>query len=283
MKKIPSFHTEIGELLGTVVVTILFSIIFLNIYVPTSNTAWFALGHSIFFFMSIGFITLSALILAASRALMYRVRLRINITYLRYGLWIFAEILLISIFYVLVTYFLIDPNPEDYWLLSKKALLIVSTVLLVPYTICYIYYTISNKRKTLQLIYYNDTSEDLTEEVNYNHQLIHLSDNNGNVKLSVKLDNLFFIESQDNYIKINYLNNNTLQSYMLRCKLKTIEESFAHSSLCRCHRSFIVNKRKIRVIRKEKEGTFIDMDLDGIAPIPISKSYVESFMQQTKS
>ncbi|MBQ1748113.1 MAG: LytTR family transcriptional regulator DNA-binding domain-containing protein, partial [Bacteroidales bacterium] len=43
--------------------------------------------------------------------------------------------------------------------------------------------------------------------------------------------------------------------YMIRCKMKTVEDSFKGSSLVRCHRKYIVNMDKVKVLRKEKEGT----------------------------
>jgi DNA-binding LytR/AlgR family response regulator len=68
-------------------------------------------------------------------------------------------------------------------------------------------------------------------------------------------------------------------NYLLRCKLKTIEESFANSSLMRCHRSYIINSDKVKVIRKEKEGIYIDLDSEKVKSIPVSKGYSQKVMR----
>ena len=67
---------------------------------------------------------------------------------------------------------------------------------------------------------------------------------------------------------------------MLRCRLKTVEESFRGSSLVRCHRKYIVNMDKVKVLRKEKDGYELDLDNDSIAPIPITTTYSENVLSR---
>ena len=68
--------------------------------------------------------------------------------------------------------------------------------------------------------------------------------------------------------------------YMLRCRLRTVEESFRGSSLVRCNRKYIINTGRVKSLRKENEGYFIDMDSDGISPIPVTKTYVEDILSR---
>ena len=69
---------------------------------------------------------------------------------------------------------------------------------------------------------------------------------------------------------------------MLRCRLKTIEESFADSDLVRCHRKYIVNINKIEQMTRQKDG--IDLGLQKIMePISVSKTYEESFFARFNS
>ena len=69
-----------------------------------------------------------------------------------------------------------------------------------------------------------------------------------------------------------------LRMYMLRCRLKTVEDSFKGSPLMRCHRKYIVNMSRAQVLRKEKDGYFIDLDNDQIEPIPVSKTYADNIV-----
>jgi DNA-binding LytR/AlgR family response regulator len=66
---------------------------------------------------------------------------------------------------------------------------------------------------------------------------------------------------------------------MFRDTLKKIEESFTGTEIVRCHRCFMVNFDKVKVIRKDKDGLKLELDNPGIRDIPVSKTYVNSVMQ----
>jgi DNA-binding LytR/AlgR family response regulator len=61
--------------------------------------------------------------------------------------------------------------------------------------------------------------------------------------------------------------------------MKKMEEYFAGTEIIRCHRSYMVNFEKVRVIRKDKEGLKLEFDDPSIIDIPVSKTYAESVMQ----
>ena len=67
--------------------------------------------------------------------------------------------------------------------------------------------------------------------------------------------------------------------YMLRYRLKTIEDSFRNGPLVRCHRKYIVNADKVRILRKENEGYVLDIGDGEIPSIPVSKTYVENVLK----
>jgi DNA-binding LytR/AlgR family response regulator len=69
-----------------------------------------------------------------------------------------------------------------------------------------------------------------------------------------------------------------LRQYILRCRLKTVEESFRGSSLVRCHRKYIVNLDKVSMLRKESEGYVLDLDNEVIPPITVTKTYTDSIL-----
>ena len=121
----------------------------------------------------------------------------------------------------------------------------------------------------------------VSDEVLPSHeeQKITLFDNSGVMRLSVSASNLYYIESDDNYIKVWYLDNKeVLKQYMLRCRLKTVEDSFRDSELVRCHRKYIVNMSKVRVLSREKGGYYLELDSDLIDPIPVTKTYEETVL-----
>ena len=111
------------------------------------------------------------------------------------------------------------------------------------------------------------------------NDLINFNDEKGNLKLSIKQDNLLFIESADNYVEIFYLNKGKLSRFVIRTTLKTIEDSYSNNSLVRCHRSYIVNFNKVKVLRKDKDGIFLELETADVPDIPVSKTYTEKVTQ----
>ena len=72
--KLPSYLLGKYQLIGTVTFSALFALVFLNIYIPFSETAWFSLGDSMMFLLTLVFASVSILILIVSRLLMYRIK-----------------------------------------------------------------------------------------------------------------------------------------------------------------------------------------------------------------
>jgi DNA-binding LytR/AlgR family response regulator len=58
--------------------------------------------------------------------------------------------------------------------------------------------------------------------------------------------------------------------------MKQVSEQLKDTRVVRCHRSYMVNIDAIKVLRREKEGVFIELGVDGVPDIPISKTYAES-------
>jgi DNA-binding LytR/AlgR family response regulator len=123
------------------------------------------------------------------------------------------------------------------------------------------------------------------EEENYfaiqpdKFNMIHFSDDKGTLRLAIKFHNLYYIESSDNYVNIYYENKGKITRFLLRRSLKSIEESYVDYPLVRCHRSYIVNVNKVKVLRKDKEGILLDLDEHNLPDIPVSKTYAEQVIK----
>ena len=144
------------------------------------------------------------------------------------------------------------------------------------------YFAIIDKNNTIRLMNYANVVSD-EPILPKDEQKITLFDNSGVLKLSLRLSCLYYIESDDNYIIVWYTDSKgELQKYMLRCRLKTVEECFMGSSLIRCHRKYIVNMDKVKVLRKEKDGYELNLDNDVIPPIAVTRTYVENVLKYLK-
>ena len=264
----------------SVVISVLFALVFLTAYTPFSDTSWFQLGTNSRFVGTVGFVGVGTFFLACSRTLMtYSVKKLRHFAFWAYLLWLFLEIVLIAAFHTYLSYFVVGATSYSLGYIFGKSLLITFIALAVPYTIVDLLILLKESRRKLMLTK-SDTVESDDEVMPEHTEIINLMDNNGNLKLSVKLDNLYYIKAEDNYINVYYQRSGTIASYMLRCKMKTIEDNCVDiSSLMRCHRSFIVNIKKISVLHNEADGFIIDFERDGLDSIPVSKTYSKRVLE----
>jgi len=285
--KIPNYLLEKPQLVTTVLFAALFSIICILLTIPVSNIAWFELRSSEAFAFTLAFFMVCVGVVVISKRLMYSVRLR-SMTYLNYILWCLAEAGVIALLY---TFFTLEGagmgafSMEEAvpWKLFLGAFLFAGVCLGVPYIVAAQYFALEDKNNTIRMLNYsNVVSDERTASRTENR--INLFDNNGLLKFSIREENLYFIEADDNYIQAWYLDSDErVKQYMLRCRLKTIEDSFAGSNLVRCHRKYIVNITKVRVLKGEDKGYLLDMDLESVDPIPVSKTYEQAVLARFNS
>ena len=169
------------------------------------------------------------------------------------------------------------------WQRVQTLYLLLATGLVVALLFSTLFYAMQDKDDTIRLMNYGNVVSD-SRTAPQDLEKVTLFGDDGLLKMSINLKNLYYIESDDNYIKVWYSDvSGETRQYMLRCRLKTVEESFAGSQLVRCHRKYIVNIRKISILKSEKEGYKVDFDIDSIEPIPISKTYEQAVLARFNS
>ena len=271
---------EPGNIVISLIISILYALVFLVIYSPYSETAWFGLAKSESFLLTTTFVVASVLILVMSRLMMFFLtKNMVKMTYLKYSLWLLGEIILIGVFHAILSMVYVKITEYSVPYIVTKSIMITLLALGFPYVVSAMWITIKDMRNTLLV---TDTSDIATdgEAIAQNIDIINIADNKGVLKLSVKLDNLYYIKAEDNYTIVNYTKNGMLNRYMIRCKIQTIEDNFSNTPLMRCHRTYIVNTQKIKVLRHESDGFYMDFDFDGIDPIPVSKTYNEAVVKR---
>ena len=278
-QKLPSYLLGQYQLIGTVTFSVLFAIVFLNIYIPFSDTAWFGLGNSVTFITTILFGVISVLVLIMSRIMMYRIKRFIEMTYIGYIIWCIFEIMIICLLYSKMTLDISAPVESRLGDIFWHSILYCDIALGIPYLISGMYFAIIDKNNTIRLMNFDNVVTDEPPKPESANKKITLYDNSGALKLSISPENLYYIESDDNYIKVWYTDSKgDLQQYILRCRLKTVEDSFKGSSLLRCNRKYIVNMDKVGMLRKESEGYILELSNNAITPIPVTKTYTDAVL-----
>lgn len=285
--KLPHYLLGKNELIVTVVFTAFFSLFLLIVSIPFSNNAWFKIEASEAFSFTVIFLLIALCIVILSKTLLYRIGKKRDISYGYYIIWNLTEVFSICLLYSFFTLKCADAGiikvqNSNFLFLLGNSLLYAFMSLVVPYILAGMYHTIQDKNNTIRLMNYGNVVTDAPISAR-EEQKITLFDNSGVMKLSVSVSNLYYIESDDNYIKVWYSDSlGVLKQYMLRCRLKTVEESFRNSELIRCHRKYIVNMLHVKIISKMKDGYVMELDAD-VEPIPITKTYEESVLSRFNS
>ncbi len=276
MLKIPRHINNKKNVITLILGTAVFALFFINIFQPFNSRNWVPNINDFTYFLFSSLIILTAMcVIAISRVVMFYYAKKHDISLVSYLVWILGEILAMSFFFTLFPIFALKVN-VDFSALYKQAISYTSLVILFPYSILFLYFELQEKNKIIKMLG-NQQAASQSEQAN---NQMSFCDERGDVRLVVAADSLFYIEASDNYVDIHYLNKGRIVNFLLRNSLKNIEKSFSDRKLLRCHRSYIVNANKVRIIRKTEEGLCIDFDYDGIPNIPISKTYSTRVLEQ---
>ena len=208
LKKIPQYLREEYQLTATVVFTAFFSLVLILVSIPFSHNAWFELGTGAAFGYTASFFVIGLLVIVFSKRMMYITRNKISMNYLQYVLWNLAEVIVICLLYTMFSIRgdaagVIRIQDPSFTTIFFNALVYCFTSLVTPYVIAGMYFAIIDKNNTIRLMNYSDTVSDEPPRTR-NEKKITIFDNRGTMSLSVSLTNLYFIESDDNYIKVWY-------------------------------------------------------------------------------
>ena len=107
-------------------------------------------------------------------------------------------------------------------------------------------------------------------------KIINFFDDRDELQLSLRIDHIYYIESAENYVHIYYRNKENIERFTLRSSMKKQQEKLEHHGFIRCHRSYLVNFANILLLRKDKDGPYLDFGESGLKPIPISRTYLDA-------
>lgn len=261
MSALPTvFRRFIPQLLHMVVMPVFF-FVFLLLYRPLEVQT--LLGTSYF---GVHITLLSCIVLLATiitRLIYYFLPLKLN--YSLYGLWCLAEMIFMS-FFVAMYFWLALSDGTAYYQNLTLAFQLVSMSLIFPYAILAL---------SIRIQDYHEKSL-IASEPN-NNKRMRFYDQKHNLKLVLVPQAVLYISSDENYININYLENDRVRTYVLRSSMKAIEELCLENGLVRCHRSFYINPSHVKILRKESDGVvYAELDSNDVRHIPVTKRYYEN-------
>lgn len=270
--KIPEYLVSRKNIIKLIIFTALFALIFINVYAPFGVNTWFEVTKIQLFLYSSFVILTGMLVVVTSRVIMYLFCRFSLINYWQYAVWVLVEILSMAFVYsIFVKFILVDQRDFiDIWQISIKN---TSLVLLLPYVILWLYFSWKDKNDRLDKMSIQDKPNTIAKK------MIPFNDEKGIMRISIKQDDLIYLSAADNYVTIHYISENKIAKFLVRNSLKNLEELLQSSHIIRCHRSFMVNLEKVKIIRKEKDGLHLELDIPGQLALPISNKYSAKVME----
>lgn len=268
---LPKYLTEKRNIVRLIFLTALFAVVFLNFYAPFGLETMYNLSDWEFLGISSVIILTGVLVVVISRVIMYQVSKRNNLMVWQYIFWVFAEVLAMALFYTLFEKLFIQ---DSRFILDLLKISIKNTtlVLFIPYSVLWLYFSWQDKKYQLQKLESSSVATDTKK-------MIPLFDEKGVLRFSIKLENLLYIESADNYVNIFYIDKGKTTRFTLRNSIKRLESMLKSVEVIRCHRSFMVNFEKVKILRKDKEELILELEGPSNIEIPVSRTYAQNVME----
>jgi hypothetical protein len=269
--KLPGYLTEKGNIVTTIFFTAGFALLFLNLYTPFGVATWFEASKLTLLLYASGVILAGVLVVAISRVLMYHyVRRGKRLLIWQYLLWVAAEIASMALFFTFFEIVILHDNRLFTDLLATS-LQNTSLTLLLPYTFLWLWFAWRDSKIRLSVI---------TEQPDQpgQHPMVHLRDEKGVLRMSLKHADLLWVQASDNYVTVCYQAQGKLSRFMLRNTLRALEEELKEEAVIRCHRSWLVNIEKVKLIRREKDGLLMELDSTPPSSVPVSRTYTHEVL-----
>jgi len=121
----------------------------------------------------------------------------------------------------------------------------------------------------------NQPCEDLYEQLSESVTLTGTTSD----KITLNIDDLLFIETVGNYVKVHHLRDNQVRTDMLRATSKQMEDHLhSYPMVVRCHRAFLVNLAQMEQI-VTKAGSMQLIVKHSHESIPVSRSNVSQIKE----
>ncbi len=202
-----------------------------------------------------------------SRLLFCFIYRRTTLLWWHYGVWCAGEMFISSFFlamYMSLVYRKFGGMP--YFDAMEYCIKIIFVTLLPLYVICILSRIIVNKDKVINML----------RDIPQDNALAKFYDYGKRLKLTITPSAIVYVSAEANYVNIHYIENEKLRSFTLRNSMKSIESLALTQKLVRCHRSYFVNPKHVKVLGKGDDGIiYAEFLLEDVPKIPVSKQYYD--------
>ncbi len=270
-QSVPDYLTNRKNNIIQIVFTAVFAFVFIIAYRPFGYENWYGnIGDLELYAGTVVVVVLGMVTIILTRILMFFFNKTHEITFAVYIWMIIVEVILLGAFYTALEKIILGDKRSAISLMAN-AIQNTALIILIPYTLSILFFAWSDiKKKFEQVVHqFRDPSQ----------EFIPFKDENGVLRLSLKSNNILFLEANDNYVDIHFTDNDKQKKLLIRNNLKNLEKNLKDFPIYRCHRSYSVNISNVKMTRKIKGGYELVLNTITEECIPVSKSYEKKILE----
>ena len=242
-----------------------FFIGFCFLYNPFGMKDFYQVGDMDFGFHFIILAIILMAVLALTRLIFSALYKHIPFKWWHYTIWCFGEVFVFALFMALYTT-LFYGGQYNYFTVLSHCFMFAYLILVFPYLFLILLQIILNKE--------TDLNAEPAET------LVKFYDEHKRLKLTIDPTAVICIQADANYVIIRYMDADRVKEYLLRASMKSVEHAVSQRGLVRCHRSYFVNPKYVKLLRKNREGMITAELLHPEVPsIPVSKQFYKQLSE----
>lgn len=244
-----------------------FLFLFLILYKPFDLSTLLSLRHGGFAFNCSIIASIVLGVMLVTRILLWGLRNATDFKRSTYLIWCVGEIVISSLFISLYLT-LISGKVYVYIDILPRVITELAAILAFPYIIL----TLALESDIIAK-YNSESPEEMSKMRFY--------DEKHKLKFVAEARTVLYIESNENYCSIYYLEGGKVKNFLLRGTMKAMAQECEKNGILRCHRSYFVNVNRIKVLRRERDGFNVaELDVPGIDSIPITPRYYQTIAEK---
>ncbi len=250
----------------------MFSILFMNLFVPFNVNTW-DYHQALPQYLALSrYGILGMLVLFISQFYLRPLFKFNHLTVKKFLYWFALEVLMLALVMHLF-YGNMNATGWDFFRALGLSLQYTGLVIMLPYSTVLLYLAVQKQQEHIRQ----------TASVSMKgSQTLSIVDENEKLALTVNLNSLLFLKSEDNYVSVFYLKDKEIKKEIVRTSLKKLEQEIPIPPLLRTHRSYMVNMDQLAIVNKKHKG--YEVWLHGLTtqPIPVSAGYKNFFEQMIR-
>lgn len=238
---------------------------FCFLYNPFGMQEYYQIGGTGFGFHFVILTVILTAILALTRLVFSALYKHIPFLWWHYLIWCFGEVFVYACFMALYTT-LFYAGRYNYFAVLSHCFKFSYLIVAYPYLFLTLLQIIRNKDADLHA----EPAE----------SLVKFYDEHKRLKLTIAPAAIICIQADANYVIIRYMDNDRVKDFLLRASMKSVEGTVGPHGLVRCHRSYFVNPKYVKLLSRNREG-MISAELlhPGMEAIPVSKQYYKELSE----